>query len=49
MAEIRILIEGYAQKLENGFRASSTTCLVITEGKRILTDLVATEKSYWMH
>jgi len=38
MAEIKILIEGYAKKLENGFIASSTTCLITTENKKIITD-----------
>ena len=30
MAEIKILIEGYAKKLEKGFIASSTVCLITT-------------------
>ena len=38
MAEVKVLIEGYAKKLEGGFIASSTTCLVTTENKKIITD-----------
>ncbi len=38
MAEVRVLIEGYAKKLERGFIASSTICLVTTENKKIITD-----------
>lgn len=38
MAEVKILIEGYAKKCENGWIASSTTCLVTTENKKIITD-----------
>ena len=38
MAEIKILIEGYAKKLEKGWVASSTTCLITTENKKIITD-----------
>lgn len=38
MASIKILIEGYAKKLENGFIASSTTCLITTGDKKIITD-----------
>jgi glyoxylase-like metal-dependent hydrolase (beta-lactamase superfamily II) len=38
MSEVRILVEGYAKKLEKGWRASSTTCLIMSENKRIITD-----------
>ncbi|MBS3136104.1 MBL fold metallo-hydrolase [Candidatus Woesearchaeota archaeon] len=38
MAEIKILIEGYARKIKNGCVASSTTCLIAAEGKKIITD-----------
>lgn len=38
MAEVKILIEGYAKKLENGWVASSTTCLITTGDKKIITD-----------
>jgi len=38
MAEIKILIEGYAKKLAKGWVASSTTCLIIAENKKIITD-----------
>ncbi len=38
MADVKVLIEGYAKKLENGWVASSTTCLVTTEKKKIITD-----------
>lgn len=38
MAELKILIEGYAKKLKTGWIASSTVCLIKTEGKLIITD-----------
>lgn len=38
MAEVKILIEGYAKELEKGWVASSTTCLITEENKRIITD-----------
>ncbi len=38
MAELKILIEGYAKKLEIGWVASSTTCLVLSDDKKIITD-----------
>ncbi|MFZ5559239.1 MAG: MBL fold metallo-hydrolase [Patescibacteria group bacterium] len=38
MAEIKILIEGYAKELEKGWVASSTTCLITSENKKIITD-----------
>ncbi|MBI3109564.1 MBL fold metallo-hydrolase [Candidatus Daviesbacteria bacterium] len=38
MTKVKILIEGYAKKLKNGWIASSTTCLVTTENKKIITD-----------
>lgn len=38
MADVKILIEGYAKKLENGWVANSTTCLVTTKDKKIITD-----------
>lgn len=39
MAKIKILIEGYAKKLDHGWVASSTVCLVTTsDGKKIITD-----------
>lgn len=38
MAEVKVLIEGYAKELEKGWVASSTTCLVTTENKKIITD-----------
>lgn len=38
MAEVKILIEGYAKELEKGWVASSTTCLITAENKRIITD-----------
>lgn len=38
MAKIKILIEGYAKKLKKGFVASSTTCLITTGDKKIITD-----------
>jgi len=38
MTEVKILIEGYAKKLKNGWDASSTTCLIKTKNKKIITD-----------
>jgi len=38
MAEVKVLIEGYAKKLENGWIASSTACLIYSESKKIITD-----------
>lgn len=38
MADIKILIEGYAKKLDNGFLANSTCCLITSEDKKIITD-----------
>jgi glyoxylase-like metal-dependent hydrolase (beta-lactamase superfamily II) len=38
MAEIKIIIEGYAKKLENGWVAQSTTCLVTSDDNKIITD-----------
>ena len=38
MAQVKVLIEGYAKKLENGWIASSTTCLVTTKNKKIIAD-----------
>ncbi len=38
MAEVKVLIEGYAKQLGKGWVASSTACLVITESKKIITD-----------
>ncbi|PIZ51153.1 hypothetical protein COY27_04595 [Candidatus Woesearchaeota archaeon CG_4_10_14_0_2_um_filter_33_13] len=38
MAEVKVLIEGYAKERENGWVASSTTCLITSEGKKIITD-----------
>lgn len=38
MAEVKVLIEGYAKQLKTGWVASSTTCLITTEDKRIITD-----------
>lgn len=38
MAEVKVLIEGYAKELEKGWVASSTTCLITTENKKIITD-----------
>lgn len=37
-ATVRVLIEGYARQVENGWIASSTTCLVISSGMKIITD-----------
>ncbi len=38
MAEVKILIEGYAKQLDNGWVASATTCLVTTGKIKIITD-----------
>jgi glyoxylase-like metal-dependent hydrolase (beta-lactamase superfamily II) len=38
MAAIKILIEGYAKKQEKGWIASSTTCLIFSGDKKIITD-----------
>ena len=38
MAEIKILIEGYAKEIERGWVASSTVCLIMFEDKKIITD-----------
>ncbi|MFC1626918.1 MBL fold metallo-hydrolase, partial [Patescibacteria group bacterium] len=38
MTKVKVLIEGYAKKLKNGFVASSTCCLINTEDKKIITD-----------
>src|SRR3989338_4325534 len=38
MAEVTVLVEGYAKKLENGWIASSTTCLITTGDKKIISD-----------
>lgn len=38
MPEIKILVEGYAKKLENGWVASSTSCLISCGDKKIITD-----------
>lgn len=38
MAEIKILIEGYCKKLDSGWVASSTVCLITSNGKKIITD-----------
>lgn len=38
MAEIIILIEGYAKELKHGWLASSTCCLIKSENHKIITD-----------
>jgi len=38
MAEIKILIEGYAKAVDKGWIASSTCCLILSDGKKIITD-----------
>lgn len=37
-ATVKVLIEGYARQVEEGWIASSTTCLVISSGIKIITD-----------
>jgi glyoxylase-like metal-dependent hydrolase (beta-lactamase superfamily II) len=38
MAEVKVLIEGYAKQLKAGWIASSTTCLITAGNKKIITD-----------
>lgn len=38
MAKVKVLIEGYAKELKKGWVATSTTCLVTTGDKKIITD-----------
>jgi glyoxylase-like metal-dependent hydrolase (beta-lactamase superfamily II) len=38
LAEVKILIEGYAKQVPKGWVASSTCCLITAQGKRIITD-----------
>ncbi len=38
MTTIKVLIEGYAKQLDTGWKASSTTCLITTSNKKIITD-----------
>ncbi len=38
MADVKVLIEGYAKKVKKGWIASSTTCLITTKNKKIITD-----------
>ena len=38
MNEVKVLIEGYAKKIENGWLASSTVTLVRADGKNIIVD-----------
>jgi len=38
MTKIKVLIQGYAQKIENGWLASSTVVLVYSNNKKIIID-----------
>lgn len=38
MVDVKVLIEGYAKEIENGWVASSTVCLITTKDKKIITD-----------
>ena len=38
MAEVKVLIKGYAKETDNGWIASSTTTLIEESGKRIIVD-----------
>lgn len=38
MAEVKVLVEGYAKEIDKGWIASSTACLITTEDKKIITD-----------
>ncbi|MBU3905242.1 MAG: MBL fold metallo-hydrolase [Nanoarchaeota archaeon] len=44
MAEVKVLIEGYAKRIEEGWLASSTSTLVKDSGKNILVDPGANKK-----
>ena len=37
-ATVKVLVEGYARQVDHGWVASSTTCLVISSGMKIITD-----------
>jgi glyoxylase-like metal-dependent hydrolase (beta-lactamase superfamily II) len=38
MTQVKVLIEGYAKELKNGWIASSTCCLITTKDKKMITD-----------
>ena len=38
MATVKILIEGYAAQIENGWKASSAVTLIESNGKNIIVD-----------
>lgn len=38
MITVKVLIKGYAKEIKKGWIASSTTCLITTENKKIITD-----------
>lgn len=38
MTIVKVLIKGYAKEIKKGWVASSTTCLITTEDKKIITD-----------
>lgn len=38
MVKVKVLIEGYAKKVKNGFVASSTCCLITSGNKKIIAD-----------
>lgn len=38
MAEVKVLIEGYARLIKNGWKASSTVTLVKSNGKNVIVD-----------
>jgi len=38
MANVKVLVEGYAKPLNKGWKASSTVCLITTGDKKIITD-----------
>lgn len=38
MAEVKVLVEGYAKQLKKGWKASSTTCLIKSGENLIITD-----------
>lgn len=44
MATIKVLIEGYTKKLDNGWKASSTTYLITSNDNKSLQTLVVIVK-----
>ncbi len=38
MIKVKVLVEGYAREIKNGWKASSTVCLILSNDKKIITD-----------